>query len=235
MALSNLACKQAAPRDKSYKLSDGDGMYLLVTPVGGKYWRVDYRFDGKRKTAALGCYPDVTLQRAREKRLELRQQLDSGLDPVSAKKQAKLLRALDRDASFESVAREWHENRAALWTPHYAKQVLSVLERDFFPDLGAYGIKEITPPILLETLRKIEDRGALDALADARGYAGAIFRYGTATASPRAAPTGIQLPTSGTRSGAIRRSIWCPCGTISFRPFSKHSIPSQADAGATLP
>lgn len=181
MYLSNQTCKQAEPAEKAYKLTDGDGMYLLVQPSGSKCWRLDYSFGGRRKTAALGTYPDVTLQAAREKRRLLREQLAAGIDPAAARREERLLRRVAQDANFEAIAREWHEKRKHEWTPRYAKQVLSVLTRDFFPDLGPLPMKQVTPVLLLSTLRKIEKREALDLLTDARSYAGQIFRFAIAT------------------------------------------------------
>ncbi len=181
MLLSNQACKQATPRGKAYKLSDGGGLHLLITPAGGKYWRCDYRFAGKRQTAALGTYPEVSLAEARDRRQDLRRKLDSGINPAAARKEAKLLRGFSLDATFEAVAREWHGKRKKDWSPRVANQVLRVLEKNLFSEIGGFPIKEVTPTLLLAALQKIEDRDALDLLADARSYAGQIFRYAIAT------------------------------------------------------
>lgn len=181
MLLSNEQCRTAKARETQYKLTDGEGLYLLVTPKGGKYWRMDYRFSGKRQTAALGKYPEISLKRAREKRFELKQKLAEGIDPAAMRKDQKLLAESASADSFEAVAREWHEKHKEGWTPHYAEQVLSVFKRDFFPDLGSLRMDTISPKILLATLRKIEKRGALDALSDARSYISRIFRYAIAT------------------------------------------------------
>lgn len=155
-------------------------MYLLLTPRGGKYWRFDYRFEGKRKTAALGTYPQTSLQEARVIRTQYRESLKNGIDPCEALKREREQEARDAASSFKAVAEEWHAKQAAKWTPRYAAQVMSVLQRDFFPVLGDRPLKSITAQELLKELRKIESRGALDALADARAFAGRIFRYGIA-------------------------------------------------------
>lgn len=181
MYLSDRTCKQAEFRERPYKLNDGDGMYLFVTPKRSKLWRMDYRFGDKRKTLALGIYPEVSLKEAREKRLAYRKQINDGIDPSAARRVARAQQVLDRTSSFETVAREWHSKRAINWTPAYVAQVMSVLERDFFPFIGDELTRTITPLRLLEVLRRIEARGALDALSDARTYAGQIFRYGIAT------------------------------------------------------
>lgn len=181
MYLSNQACKQAMPADKPYKLTDGDGMYLLVQPNGTKCWRMDYSYAGRRKTAALGIYPEVSLQKAREKRQKMREHLIAGVDPGLVRREEKILQRVAQDANFQAIALEWYAKREHEWTPRYAKQVLSVLNRDFFPALGPMPIQQITPILLLATLQKIEDRGALDLLTDARSYAGQIFRFAIAT------------------------------------------------------
>lgn len=181
MYLSNITCKNAQAKSKQYKLADGDGMYLLVTPSGSKLWRLKYRFGGKEKTAALGSYPAVSLLEAREKRQELRKQIAAGIDPAASRKESKLLQKIELAASFENVAREWHTNRSKDWSPRVAKQVLSVLQRNLFPALGPIPIKDVTSLMLLTPLREIESRDALDLLADARSYAGQIFRYAIST------------------------------------------------------
>lgn len=181
MYLSDKACRQAAPAERPYKVTDGEGMYLLIQPNGTKLWRMNYSYGGKSKTAALGVYPAVSLRVARELRRKLREQLASGVDPALARREEKLLRRLAQGTNFEAVALEWYEKRKHEWTPRYAKQVLSVLNRDFFPDLGPIPIKQISHIVLLSTLQKIEKRGALDLLTDARSYAGQIFRFAIAT------------------------------------------------------
>lgn len=179
MALSNLACKQAKAQKKDYRITDSGGLYLLVKANGTKCWRMDYRIAGRRKTAAFGVYPDVSLEQARAKRQAIRSKLADGIDPAAAMREEKLLRGFDLDATFEAVAREWHGKKT--WTPRYAKQVMKLLERDFFPAIGLLPVKNVTPPLLLAALRKIEKRDALDMLEDAQSIAGQIFRYAIAT------------------------------------------------------
>lgn len=181
MYLTNLAVKAAKPKEKPYKLNDGGGMYLLVKPNGTKCWRMDYAVRGCRKTAAFGVYPEVTLQQARDRRHELRKQLREGVDPSAALRERRMRWEESNSDDFETVAREWHARNASDWSAKYREQVLSVLERDFFPGLGRLSAREITPRILIALLRKIEARGALDALADARSIASRIFRYAIAT------------------------------------------------------
>ena len=181
MYLSDSKCKQAEFKERPYKLTDGDGMYLFVTHRRSKLWRMDYRVGDKRKTLSLGPYPEVSLKEAREKRLEFRKQLRDGIDPGAARQEAKAQLIFDATCRFETVALEWHHKKAVHWTPAYTRQVLSVLRRDFFPFIGDLDIRDVTALQLLDVLRKIEARGALDALSDARTYSGQIFRYGIAT------------------------------------------------------
>ncbi len=122
MALTDTRIRNAKPSARAYKLSDGGGMYLLVTPDGGRYWRLDYRFAGKRRTLALGVYPIVTLSDSRERRQEARRLLVQNIDPGTAKKAAKRASRLATAATFEAVAREWlatqrHRLAPRYWTP----------------------------------------------------------------------------------------------------------------------
>lgn len=156
MPLSDTAIRNAKPKDKPYKLTDERGLYLLINPAG-KYWRLDYRFEGKRKTLALGVYPDVSLKDAREKRDEARKQLAAGIDPGAQRKATK---AADAD-TFEAIAREWINKRTPTWAPGHAENIVRRLEQGIFPWLGAKPIREIAAPDLLAALRRIEERGAM--------------------------------------------------------------------------
>mgnify|MGYP001385162852 CR=1 FL=1 len=175
--LSDTAVRRANPKEKPYKLTDEKGLYLLVTPSGGKLWRINYRFEGRQKTLALGSFPDVSLKRAREKRDEARTLLAEGIDPSLHKKATK---AAESD-SFEAVAREWHLKFSSGWTPLHAERILRRFERDIFPWLGKLPIREINAPELLAVLRRIEDRGAMETAHRALQYCGQIFRYAIAT------------------------------------------------------
>jgi integrase len=155
-------------------------MYLLVK-AAGKYWRMDYRFGGKRKTLALGVYPAVSLAQARKRREEARELLAQDIDPGLVKQAAKATRALASENTFEAVAREYHALKLSIWSASYAAKWLRLLEKDFFPSLGKLALPDITPPMMLGILRRVEQRGAIDAAHTLRKNAGQVFRYGIQT------------------------------------------------------
>lgn len=185
MKLTNTACKNAKPFDppskSPRKLADGHGLYLFVMPNGSKYWRFIYRFNGKQKTQAFGVYPEVSLKAARDKRTDARKLLDEGKDPSMEKKKQKVLYQQNNTNTFEVIAREWYENRKDSWKPRYANEVIKRLEEDIFPEIGVYPIKEIEPPLLLQAIRKIENRGAVDLAKRQLQKCGEVFRYAIAT------------------------------------------------------
>lgn len=180
MKLSDKAIKSAKPKDKPYKMSDGEGMFLLISPNGSKLWRLKYRYNQKEKLLALGSYPQVTLAMAREKRIEARNLLSQGIDPSHQKKVEKLTRYQNAENSFECVTREWHENQKPSWTPRHAKYVLKRMEADILPVLGSRPISEITAPELLIALKSVEKRGALDIAHRLLQTTGQVFRYAIA-------------------------------------------------------
>ncbi|MGF6777842.1 integrase [Paraburkholderia sp. GAS334] len=181
MPLSDVAVRSAKPRERAYKLADGQGMYLEVMPNGSKYWRLKYRIDGKEKRAALGVYPAVSLLAARKARDSVKEALRAGLDPTHEKRREKLERGISRANSFEAVAREWHTSKVESWAEGYAANVLKVFELDVFPSLGARPIKDITAPELLDVMRKIESRGAIEMARKALQTSGQVFRYAIVT------------------------------------------------------
>ena len=177
MLLSNIAIKNAKPKDKKYKMTDGDGMFLLISPSGSKSWRLKYYFNTKQKELCLGLYPVVSLARAREKRLEARRLLSEGIDPGVVKQEKKRDQLINAGNTFEAVARQWHEKKKSGWSTKYAGTILNRLEVDIFPSIGKYPIKEITPPIMLRALQEIEQRGIYELTRRAKQYCGQIFRY----------------------------------------------------------
>ena len=146
MPLTNITILKAKPTDKPVRLFDGGGLYLEISPAGGKLWRLKYRFNGKEKRLALGIYPDVSLARAREKRHEARSLLADGNDPSENRKAQKAARA-DRAAnSFEVVAREWFAKFKPNWVAAHSDKVIRRLERDMFPWIGGKPVADVGAP-----------------------------------------------------------------------------------------
>lgn len=159
MPLTDIQVRNAKASAAPYKLTDGNGMFLLVQPNGAKYWRLSYRFIGKQKTLALGVYPAVTLATARKKRDEAREQIAAGIDPGEAKKDARRAAEIAAANSFEAVAREWFDSQRPGWSDGYAEKVLNSLEVDVFPKIGPRPIAEIDSPQMLSIVREVEARG----------------------------------------------------------------------------
>lgn len=164
---------------KRYKMGDSRGLYLEVSPNGGKWWRLKYRIDGKEKRLSLGVYPDVGLKEARNRREKLRQQVADGIDPSEIRK-AKKESSADKNC-FETIAIEWHKKFSANWTKDHAARTLTRIEKNVFPWLGKKNINDITAPDLLTALRRVESRGALETAHRVNQICGQVFRYGIAT------------------------------------------------------
>ncbi|QSA98717.1 integrase arm-type DNA-binding domain-containing protein [Methylococcus sp. EFPC2] len=179
--MQDIEARKAKPTEKPYKIADERGMYLLVQPTGSKLWRMDYRFGGKRKTLALGSYPEVTLSDARTRLEEARKLLVNGVDPSAFKKAAVAAKAELVANSFEIIAREWLEKQRGKWVETTYTHTLERLEKNLFPWIGARPIAEITPRELLDALDKTVDRGRLDTAQRLRSEASRIFRYAVAT------------------------------------------------------
>lgn len=179
--LTDITVKNAKPKKETYRLSDGGGMFLLVNPDGARYWRMDYRMDERRNTLAFGKYPDITLAMAREQRKAARDKINTGINPSQAKRIEKITKATLSANTFEAVAREWHANKLDAWQERTAANTLHRLEKDVFPLIGKYPIAEIKAPIMLDVLRQIEKRGALDMAKRQGQVCGQIFRYAIAS------------------------------------------------------
>jgi integrase len=164
-------------------------MYLLITPDGGRYWRLDYRFGGKRRTLALGIYPTVSLASARARREDARALLANGLDPSTAKKAAKRAASVVSENTFEAVAREWIASQRKRLAPRYCALLLARLEGDIFPQIGSRPIAEIDAPELLEALRKVEKRGVIETARRLRQTCGQVFRFAIATGRAKYEPS----------------------------------------------
>ena len=188
MPLTDVVVRAATSQSRTRKLFDGRGLYLEISPSGGRWWRWKYRVGGKEKRLSLGVYPDVSLKAARARREAVRQQLAAGIDPGQARKAQKL--ALTGADSFEAVAREWHAKFSAGWVPRHGGRILRRLEHDLFPWLGQRPLADIRAPELLGVLRRIESRGAVETAHRAMQNCGQVFRYAIATGRAERDPTG---------------------------------------------
>ncbi len=188
MALTDTAIRNSKPQAKPVKLADEKGLFLLLNPNGSKWWRLNYRFGGKRKTLSMGVYPSVSLKLARERRDEARTLLASGADPGAQRKAEKRANAEAGSNTFEALGREWMATRGKEWTVSYASKTKSALERHVFPSVGAKPITEISAPDLLALLRVIETRGTVDMAHRIQQHCGAIFRFAIATGRATADP-----------------------------------------------
>lgn len=176
MPLTEIQAKKSKPRDQGYKLADGEGLFLLVQPNGSKLWRMKYRFGGKEKLLSFGAYPSLGLAAARDKRTAAKALLAEGKDPMRNKAEA----STGGTNTFLKVAERWHENRKSALDPAHADRVWSRLQRDVFPVIGEKLIHEITAPDVLEMIRKIEARGALDISRRAKQGVGQVFQFAIA-------------------------------------------------------
>jgi integrase len=190
MSLTNATIRNAKPGKKPLKLFDERGLYLEVSPAGGKWWRLKYRFGGKEKRLSVGVYPDVALKDARDRRDTLRKLLSDGIDPSENRKATKSAQAERASNSFEVIAREWFAKYGPTWAANHGDRLLRRFERDIFPWIGGRPISEVTTSELLTVMRRIESRGALDTAHRALGNCGQVFRYAVASGRCERDPSG---------------------------------------------
>ncbi|ELO75166.1 TPA: integrase arm-type DNA-binding domain-containing protein [Salmonella enterica subsp. enterica serovar Enteritidis] len=174
MPLTDTAIRNAKPLDKPYKLSDAQGLYLLIKPNGSKLWQLKYRFGGKEKKLAFGAYPTVTLANARKLREEARAVLSAGDDPGVKKQQEKQARKSGN--TFEEIARKWVAGNIR-WNEAHAAKVLRSLELHVFPLIGKFPVADLKTADLLIPLRVAERKGNLETAARIQQRTTAIMRY----------------------------------------------------------
>ncbi|GAB6038189.1 tyrosine-type recombinase/integrase [Fundidesulfovibrio butyratiphilus] len=179
LPLTDAAVRNAKPKEKAFKLSDGGGLYLEVLPSGGKSWRMKYRFGGQEKRLVFGLWPDVSLKQARQHRDDARALVAEGVDPSEKRKQDKA-EAEKAVATFEVVARDWHARQVAVWTKPHADKIIRRLERYLFPAFGAAPITDLRAPDILAPLRVLEGLGRNDTAKRLRQYCEAVFAYAIA-------------------------------------------------------
>ncbi|MBY4596701.1 tyrosine-type recombinase/integrase [bacterium BD-1] len=179
--LTDTAVRNAKPREKAYKLTDGGSLFLLVTPTGSKLWRYRYRLAGAENLFAVGEYPAMGVQQAREARDAARRLVKEGIHPAQHRRASRLVTATEAANTFEAVAREWIEQNRAHWSAYYARQVETVLTGDVFPEIGGLPIRAVTSAQVLAILKEIEKRGAPSIALLVRQWVSAIYRYAVAT------------------------------------------------------
>jgi len=203
MALTDAVIRATRPRETPFKIFDSDGLYLLIAPEGGRWWRFKYRHDGRERLISLGTYPEVTLAQARQRRDDARRQVAGGIDPSAKRRAERAARA----ETFAAVAHEWLEMQRAKLAPVTFAKKLATLERFLFPHLGARPVAKIAAPELLATLRRIEARRIHETAHRARSLAGAVLRYAVATGraerDPSADLRGALAPVVVTNRAAI--------------------------------
>ncbi len=192
MALTDVAIRNAKPGEKAIKLADGAGMFLLITPAGGKLWRLKYRIDGREKLLAIGAYPEIGLSEARKRREEARALIAQGKDPSREKQRDKVRSRIQAADTFTAIANEYCAKRKRdgekSWSPATATRseyLLSLLN----PGIGKLAIAEIEPADILVAVRKIEAKGNLESARRTLQLASMVFRYAVATARLRSDPT----------------------------------------------
>ena len=180
MPLTDVAVRNAKPSAKTVRLRDERGLYLEISPKGGKWWRLRYTFQGKENMLSLGVYPDISLKDARQRRDDARKLVANGINPAQVRKDQKAV-AVEKENTFERVAREWFVKFQSTWTDSHGDRIMRRFEKDIFPWIGARPIKDILAPELLTTVRRIEERGAIETAHRALQNCGQVFRYAVAS------------------------------------------------------
>ena len=189
MSLTATKIRNIKPTQRIKKHFDANGLYLEVTPKGRKWWRMKYRHASKERRISLGVYPEITLKEARERRNEARRLLNQGIDPSQQRQAQKASIDALSETDFEGIAREWFKLNEPNWVHSHSDRIIRRLERDIFPFIGSTPITEITPPLLLVVLRRIQERGAIETAHRAMSNCGQVFRYAIATGQVERDPT----------------------------------------------
>ncbi len=228
MPLTENQAKNAKPLERAYKLADSEGLFLLVQPNGAKLWRMKYRFAGKEKLLSFGAYPALGIAAAREKRRAAKALLAEGRDPMLAKGQV----ISEGGDTFFAVANRWHENRKTALDPAHADRVWSRMERDVFPYIGQRPIQEITAPEVLEMIRRIESRGALDISRRAKQGVGQVFQFaiacGLASSDPTANLRGALKPRPRVKHMSRLPLVEFPAFIEKVRDYQEEGAPARS-------
>ncbi len=209
--LTDTKIRKTKPGDRPIKLTDSNGLYLNISPTGGKVWRYRYKIAGKEKLLTIGDYPDVGLADARTARDEARREVKAGRDPSALKKLGRAQVASDGENTFRKQATEWFEINKSQWAVKHAADVWRSFEKEAFPDLGDSPVKEITALDVLDTLRKVETRGAKDTARRIRQRISHVFQFciakGIADTDPAAQVEKAMAPITRGRQPAITSSL----------------------------
>lgn len=209
--LTDAKCRNARKAEKPQKLADAHGLYLYVTPTGFKSWRMKYRFANKEKRLTFGGYPEVSLADARELRNAARLLLRAGIDPAIERKQREAMVAAESLRLFEPIARQWHASQSPTWSLRYSAKALASMEKDIFPPLGNVPIGSITVPMVLQALRAVEERAAIETAHRLRQHMSEIFLYAIGAGLTETDPAHVVkpalLPMVKGRRPAVRLAI----------------------------
>lgn len=175
--LSATAVKNARPRERRYKISDGENLFLVVDPSGGKWWRLRYRFAGSEKSISLGTYPEVSLLEAREKKDSTRKLLAEGKNPTLERRQQKIAMEA-KTGTLKEIGDAWLSKQR--WESNYTEKVSGRLNRHIYPLLGHRPVAEISPPELLQALRRIENAGTIETAKRCKQHLARIYKYAIA-------------------------------------------------------
>lgn len=230
MPLSELQIKNVKPAEKPYRMADGGGLYIEVSPAGGKLWRLKFRIHGKEKRLSLGTYPAVSLKAARAMREDAKQLLAQGIDPAANKQAQKASRSERNANSFEVIALEWFDKFKVTKSEGHSSKIIARLKRDVFPWIGVVPVDSISAPDVLAVLRRIESRGAIETAHRAKGDISQVIRYAIATgrasrdpcpdlrgALAPAVPTHFAAITDPKEVGAFLRTVEGYTGTLIVR------------------
>ncbi|MCW3837786.1 tyrosine-type recombinase/integrase [Sphingomonas canadensis] len=193
--LTDLACRRAAASGKPRKLTDSDGLFLLVTATGYRSWRFKYRIAGPdkqiEKQLVFGPYPEISLEAARARRDEARRMMRDGLDPGVVLKQRRAAQAMSAVDTFQRIAEEWHQRQSARWDARYSKQVLERLRKHAFPAIGRVPVRDVTVPMVLQLVRAIEAAGTIEMAHRVRGYLSDVFVFAIGSGRAEADPAAV--------------------------------------------
>ncbi|VWD18958.1 MULTISPECIES: integrase arm-type DNA-binding domain-containing protein [Burkholderia] len=212
MPLTDIKIRQTKAGNKPTKLTDGNGLYLLVKPSGSKLWRYKYRIAGKENVFAIGEYPTISLQDARAARDDARELVKKGLHPSHARQEVLSARINEGEATFRAVSDEWLEKKRKTWTERHFGEILRMLEADAYPFIGNRSMRSVTAHDVLALMRRVEERGSPSVAIKLRQYVSNVFQYAVITLRADTDPASV-----------LRGSVLKP-PTENARPLSRDEL-----------